>query len=55
MMASYFAVMPSKAAQFLYSSMNICTTDETRHAMATLATTNLLQALAGQRPAAAFD
>jgi len=28
---------------------------ETRHAMAELATTNLLQALAGQRPAAVFD
>jgi phosphogluconate 2-dehydrogenase len=30
-------------------------TFETRHAMAVLATTNLLQALAGERPAAAFD
>jgi gluconate 2-dehydrogenase len=30
-------------------------THETRHAMAELATTNLLQALAGQRPVAAFD
>ncbi|MDO8251298.1 MAG: D-glycerate dehydrogenase [Rhodoferax sp.] len=30
-------------------------TFETRHAMAELATTNLLQALAGQRPAALFD
>ncbi len=30
-------------------------THETRHAMAELATTNLLQALAGQRPAAVFD
>ena len=30
-------------------------THETRHAMAALATTNLLQALAGQRPAAVFD
>jgi phosphogluconate 2-dehydrogenase len=30
-------------------------TFETRHAMAVLATTNLLQALAGDRPAAAFD
>ncbi len=28
---------------------------ETRHAMAVLATTNLLQALAGERPAAVFD
>ena len=30
-------------------------THETRHAMAELATTNLLQALAGQRPGAVFD
>lgn len=30
-------------------------TFETRHAMAVLATTNLLQALAGERPAAVFD
>ena len=30
-------------------------TVETRHAMAVLATTNLLQALAGERPAAVFD
>jgi phosphogluconate 2-dehydrogenase len=30
-------------------------THETRHAMAALATTNLLQALAGERPAALFD
>jgi gluconate 2-dehydrogenase len=30
-------------------------THETRHAMAALATTNLLQALAGERPAAVFD
>ena len=30
-------------------------TFETRHAMAELATTNLLQALAGERPAAVFD
>ncbi|HEY2256571.1 MAG TPA: D-glycerate dehydrogenase [Variovorax sp.] len=30
-------------------------THETRHAMAELATTNLLQALAGQRPLAVFD
>jgi len=30
-------------------------THETRHAMAELATTNLLQALAGQRPAAVYD
>lgn len=30
-------------------------THETRHAMAELATTNLLQALAGQRPAAIYD
>ncbi len=30
-------------------------THETRHAMAELATTNLLQALAGERPAAVFD
>lgn len=30
-------------------------THETRHAMAQLATTSLLQALAGERPAAAFD
>ena len=30
-------------------------TVETRHAMAVLATTNLLQALAGKRPAAVFD
>ena len=30
-------------------------THDTRHAMATLATTNLLQALAGQRPAAVYD
>lgn len=30
-------------------------TVETRHAMAALATTNLLQALAGERPAAVFD
>ena len=29
-------------------------TIETRHAMAVLATTNLLQALAGQRPAAVY-
>ena len=31
------------------------TTFETRHAMAVLATTNLLQALAGERTAAIFD
>jgi len=30
-------------------------THETRLAMADLATTNLLQALAGQRPAATYD
>lgn len=30
-------------------------THETRHAMAALATTNLLQALAGEKPAAAYD
>ena len=30
-------------------------THDTRHAMAALATTNLLQALAGQRPAAVYD
>ena len=30
-------------------------THETRHAMAELATTNLLQALAGEKPAAAYD
>ncbi len=30
-------------------------TFETRHAMAVLATSNLLQALAGERPAAVFD
>lgn len=30
-------------------------TFETRHAMAVLATTNLLQALAGERPAAVFN
>jgi gluconate 2-dehydrogenase len=30
-------------------------TFETRHAMAVLATTNLLQALAGERPLAMFD
>jgi gluconate 2-dehydrogenase len=30
-------------------------THETRHAMAVLATTNLLQALAGERPLAMFD
>ena len=30
-------------------------THETRHAMAELATTNLLQALAGERPAAVYD
>ncbi|RYY82647.1 MAG: bifunctional glyoxylate/hydroxypyruvate reductase B, partial [Comamonadaceae bacterium] len=30
-------------------------THETRHAMAELATTNLLQALAGERPTAVFD
>jgi gluconate 2-dehydrogenase len=30
-------------------------THETRHAMAVLATTNLLQALAGECPAAVFD
>jgi gluconate 2-dehydrogenase len=30
-------------------------THETRHAMAELATTNLLEALAGNRPPAAYD
>jgi gluconate 2-dehydrogenase len=30
-------------------------THETRHAMAELATTNLLRALAGERPLAVFD
>ena len=30
-------------------------THETRHAMAELAVTNLLQALAGERPAAVYD
>jgi phosphogluconate 2-dehydrogenase len=30
-------------------------THETRHAMAELATTSLLQALAGQRPTAVYD
>jgi phosphogluconate 2-dehydrogenase len=30
-------------------------THETRHAMAALATTNLLQALAGEQPTAAYD
>ena len=30
-------------------------THETRHAMAELATTNLLQALAGERPTAVFE
>ncbi len=30
-------------------------THETRHAMAELATTNLLQALSGERPAAVYD
>ncbi len=30
-------------------------THETRHAMAVLATTNLLRALAGERPASVYD
>jgi phosphogluconate 2-dehydrogenase len=30
-------------------------THDTRHAMAALATTNLLQALAGERPAAVYN
>jgi gluconate 2-dehydrogenase len=57
-----FATEPLPAASPLRSHPRVTplphigsATHETRHAMAALATTNLLQALAGERPAAVFD